>query len=82
MVGLGNHEFELVVSHSLPQFLCDPLQVFESDGLLVFESEELEGPLDLFLRLFFVHLRSHDLQELCIIYRIRVFFVLLLSVDL
>jgi hypothetical protein len=80
-IGFTDHQFELIVGHCLAQFHRDVLQVLECDQLLVVTGEQLVSPLNFFLRLLFVHLGSHNLQELCVVDGVGVLLVLLFGVD-
>jgi hypothetical protein len=49
LVGLRDHEFQLIVSHRLAQFSSNQLQIFKGDEFFVIESKELKGTSYFFL---------------------------------
>merc|ERR1719382_160337 len=63
LVCFPDHLHELLVGHLLAQLLGHGLQVLKGD-LARRPLEELEGLLDLLLRVLLAHFGSHDLQKL------------------
>lgn len=49
LVGLGYHQFQLVVGHSLPKLPRNGLEVLESDEFFIIEGEKLECTNDFLL---------------------------------
>mmetsp|Transcript_42265 Transcript_42265/g.92088 ORF Transcript_42265/g.92088 Transcript_42265/m.92088 type:complete len:217 (+) Transcript_42265:110-760(+) len=63
---LINHLLELLIRHSLPQLLCDALQVLEGDLASLVIIKKAEGLEDLVLGIAVQNLVSHHFEELLV----------------